>query len=155
MNGQWESEVRGSWTGISRAPYLKAVGLWPNGNCWYGGGLFIDSQKFWLNGSCGHTVLKLPQKLKAVEDFPNHQYYGGECTGVYYLRLQRDGWELIDEIKSGKFEGVTIFEKRMNNDWTLRKFAHATSDHPQGTGCEIVELQDFNNLKFEALEASY
>jgi len=40
MNGKWSSESRGSWTAISRAPYLKAVTFFPKGDCWLGGGLF-------------------------------------------------------------------------------------------------------------------
>src|SRR5947209_12822707 len=27
MNGRWHSEAKGAWTAISRAPYLKAIGL--------------------------------------------------------------------------------------------------------------------------------
>src|SRR5919198_4444283 len=27
MNGRWNSEAKGSWTAISRAPYLKALAL--------------------------------------------------------------------------------------------------------------------------------
>src|SRR5436190_19791303 len=33
MNGKWNSELKGSWTGLSRAPYLKGIGLWANGSC--------------------------------------------------------------------------------------------------------------------------
>jgi hypothetical protein len=40
MNGQWQSESRGSWSAISRAPYLRAIGFFPKGDCWHGGGLF-------------------------------------------------------------------------------------------------------------------
>jgi hypothetical protein len=27
MNGRWDSGVKGSWTGISKAPYLRALSL--------------------------------------------------------------------------------------------------------------------------------
>jgi hypothetical protein len=27
MNGKWQTEARGSWTAISRAPYLKALAI--------------------------------------------------------------------------------------------------------------------------------
>ena len=33
MNGRWQSETKGSWTAISRVPYLKAVGLYAKGDC--------------------------------------------------------------------------------------------------------------------------
>lgn len=36
MNGRWQSETKGSWTAISRAPYLKALALFSKGDCWQG-----------------------------------------------------------------------------------------------------------------------
>ncbi len=32
LNGRWQSETRGSYTAISRAPYLKAITLCPKGD---------------------------------------------------------------------------------------------------------------------------
>lgn len=49
MNGKWGGPVKGSWTAISQAPYLKALALWPWGDCWNGGGLFLTNTKFWRN----------------------------------------------------------------------------------------------------------
>lgn len=39
LNGDWKGETKGSWTGLSRAPYLKCVKMWPQGDTWGGGGL--------------------------------------------------------------------------------------------------------------------
>lgn len=39
MNGKWRSESRGSWTAISREPYLKALVFVPWGGTYGGGGL--------------------------------------------------------------------------------------------------------------------
>jgi len=33
VNGKWSSESRGSWTAISRAPYLKAIAFFPKCYC--------------------------------------------------------------------------------------------------------------------------
>ena len=33
INGHWEGEARGSWTAISRDPYLKAITLLAKGDC--------------------------------------------------------------------------------------------------------------------------
>lgn len=57
MNGKWNSEAKGSWTAIGRAPWLKAVSLYAKGDCWNGGGLFIDDKVFWLNDGYGHERL--------------------------------------------------------------------------------------------------
>ncbi|EDN66679.1 conserved hypothetical protein [Beggiatoa sp. PS] len=60
MNGKPRSEVRGSWTAISKAPYLKAIGLWAKGDCWHGGGLFLSNTEFWLNELYAHKLLQAP-----------------------------------------------------------------------------------------------
>src|SRR5437762_11282439 len=56
MNALWDSEAKGAWTAVSRAPYLKAIALWPKGDCWNGGGLFISNDRYWLNDGYGHEV---------------------------------------------------------------------------------------------------
>src|SRR6266542_1526440 len=94
MNGQWGSEVLGSWTAVSSAPYLKALGLWAKGDCWNGGGLFVSNHEFWLNDGYGHKTMQEAPSLKHRSDCPWPNGYGGECPGVDYVRLQRDGWEL-------------------------------------------------------------
>src|SRR5438067_10571875 len=38
--GRVNSPTKGSWTAISRVPWLKAVVLHGKGDCWLGGGLF-------------------------------------------------------------------------------------------------------------------
>lgn len=34
-----------SWTAVSRAPWLYALGLWPWGSTWGGGGRFLDNRR--------------------------------------------------------------------------------------------------------------
>jgi hypothetical protein len=88
----WNSATGGSWTAISRAPYLKAVTLLAKGDCWSGGGLFTDNQRYWLNDGYGHTQMHDTGEVRRDVGYRPHENYGGECPGVYYLRLQRDGW---------------------------------------------------------------
>src|SRR5262245_33339602 len=33
MNGKWHSEAKGAWTAISYVPYLKALAIFPKGDC--------------------------------------------------------------------------------------------------------------------------
>jgi hypothetical protein len=97
--------MKGSWTEISRSPYLKALALWPWGDCWNGGGLFLADSRFWRNAGYladePDTVGRLRRKLVEEPGYPFEENYGGECPGVYYLRLQRDGWKLV-RIESGQ-----------------------------------------------------
>lgn len=134
MNGRWRSETKGSWTAISNAPYLQAVALFAKGDGWHGGGLFHTNWEFWLNGAYGHTPLREHPGLTRVAAFPWHETYGGECPGVYYIRLQRDGWAM-GETAAQNGGRVAVFEKPIAGDWVLRKYAHETAGPPIGRGC--------------------
>lgn len=135
MNGKWESETKGSWTAISKAPYLKAVGLWAKGDCWHGGGLFMENDQYWINDGYGHRELKIPWDLVRVSS-ELEGGVGGECFSVYFPRLLRDGWTLAAEPDSADDNsGTWRFEKVTRAGWTLRKHVHSSSYRQQGKGC--------------------
>jgi hypothetical protein len=134
MNGRWQSDVKGSYTAIARAPYLKAVTLFPKGDCWQGGGLFTTSDRYWLNG-CHDEANYDSGECRRDPDYRPVGSYGGECPSVYYHRLQRDGWILMDRLSAGSTEHWDIFEKPVGNGWVLRKIAHAEVGAPPGKGC--------------------
>jgi hypothetical protein len=76
---------------------------------------------------------------KLVEDtrFSRHKNFGGECPGVYYIRLQRDGWKLVSHEKLEDWHHVTTFEKPVKGGWVLRKRAfegHGKGKDAQGRG---------------------
>jgi hypothetical protein len=133
MNGRWESETKGSWTAISRVPFLKAITLFAKGDCWHGGGLFVSNRQFWLNDGYGHTMLKSSGEVREAYNYKPKDNFGGECLHVYYNRLQRDDWVMSKE----KYEGATLFEKQLPRSWKLRKLAFAESSigGPAGQGC--------------------
>lgn len=133
MNGRWSSETRGSWTAVSRAPWLKALVLLGKGDCWNGGGLFTSDRRYWLNGC--HSMIRDSRDVERDESFRPVGAYGGECPGVYYLRLQRDGWTLQDGLSAGWGDECAVFEKALPNGWILRKYAHAEVGAPPGKGC--------------------
>jgi hypothetical protein len=137
VNGRWRSRVGGSWTAISRVPYLKAIGLYGKGDCWEGGGLFLSNQKFWLNDHYFQParVQFEPPRLQRDATYWPEQRYNAEDTGVYYVRLQRDGWELIEQRQANKHDAIAVFDKAMPNGWTLRKIAHEQIGAPPGKGC--------------------
>ena len=88
----------GSWTAVSRPPYLTALALWPKGDAWGGGGLFETENKLLLNHQSSMTALApgfaLPPRLR-VEPFGGFSGRG-EDGPIEHTRLQRDGWTLID-----------------------------------------------------------
>ena len=140
MNGRWHTRVKGSWTAISRAPYLKALTLLAKGDCWNGGGLFLSAREYWLNGGDCHELLEDQSSLRRSNEYHWRESYGGECPGVYYIRLQREGWELKNRY-GAQGDSVTVFEKRVGDRWVLRKLAHETVSHPVGRGCYFDEHQ--------------
>lgn len=48
LNGQWGSETKGSYTVISKPPFFTALKLFPQGDTYGGGGLFIDRTRFYV-----------------------------------------------------------------------------------------------------------
>lgn len=206
MNGKWQSEVKGSWTAISHTPWLKAISLFPKGDCWNGGGLFTCNNSYWLNDGFSHENVSDVDELKRDIKYEPRENYGGECPSVYYLRLQRDGWRLLERSSNSIYDSHTVFEKIIKDGWLLVKTAHEQMGAPEGKGCywdehacvnessgDIVTfpdwewaeyrnsrllfcengclystkiktlpklegvnlLYDFNNMKFEELEAPY
>ena len=135
MNGKHEFEAKGAWTAISRAPYLKAIALFPKGDCWHGGGLFTGPGRYWLNDGRGHSVLRDSSEVRRDKTFQPVDPYGSECLGVYYPRLVRDGWTLVECESETRLKEHHVFEKPAMSGWTLRKIANAQVDSPIGKGC--------------------
>ncbi len=136
MNGKWASETKGSWTAVSRAPWLKALVLLGKGDCWNGGGLFTSNSTYWVNDGYGHFPLQESSEVRRDLKFQPAGRFGAECTSVYYPRLLRDGWTLRTRIDNGKLNGCAVFEKvHPRKGWILRKFAHEEVGAPPGRGC--------------------
>jgi hypothetical protein len=92
-----DHEYTYAWTAVSRAPWLTALALWPKGDCWWGGGLFLSDRTLWLNHrpeeAEPHPAHR-PTGLAAVEPNPGAH---GEDEPIYRRRLERDGWALRQE----------------------------------------------------------
>lgn len=133
MNGRPNTATGGSWTALSRTPYLKALTLYGKGDCWNGGGLFRDDHSYWLNdGPFPHIRLQDDAPLTRVDHMPAVL---GECPPVYYERLVRDGWTLGETIGAESHTRVVLIDKTVSPRWTLRKRAHATVNAGPGRGC--------------------
>lgn len=137
MNGRWDSETRGAWTAISKAPWLKAIKLYTKGDCWEGGGLFLSENKFWLNDRYFDEDSELISSEEVIRDdsYSPEGEFGAEDTGVYYRKLLRDGWKLTDNIEYDKRHKEALFEKTLTNNWTLKKKAHEQVGSDEGKGC--------------------
>ena len=85
-----------SWTAISKPPYFTALALWPKGDCWNGGGIFLNEKKILLNHPSHQTALQSGTYLKGVRVAETAEYRGEDST-VYDKVRVRDGWKLIQE----------------------------------------------------------
>lgn len=87
----------GSWTAVSRPPYLTALALWPKGDAWGGGGVFESESLLALNHAAYET--ELAQGFSTPKHFrvtPFGEYSGrGEDGPVAVARDHRDGWRLV------------------------------------------------------------
>jgi len=159
MNGRWDSAARGSWTAISRVPYLKALALYPKGDCWFGGGLFLGNHTFWINGGISDLLdPTVPSGNLRVDRLHKPKpSYGGECPGVYYHRLQRDGWKYVEHQEIDKDSAFDVFDKELTYGWILRKIAHSTLKKEEGKAVyrdahELLRLTSGNRLQFSDWE---
>ena len=144
MNGRWQSEVQGAWTAIAKVPWLKAIELLPKGDCWQGGGLFLEDTTYWVNGYACHDLLFSSSEVTINKSYQPKNQYGGECPNVYYNRLQRDGWTLIENREQEQWHKQNIFEKPLLHHWKIQKICHAQLGSPPGKGCywDEHELHD-------------
>ena len=96
----------GTWTAISRPPYFTALALWPLGDTWWGGGLFVDD-----------TIVRLNHPEHQTQCHPDHlpptslrilvePMVFWDCT-VLSERMDRDGWTLHSQAKR-VYRGQTI-----------------------------------------------
>lgn len=105
---------------IGRVSSLKTLAFFPKGDCWNGGGLFLDNNRYWLNGDGCHQQSRGSTDLQREQ---THRPVGGrksECLSVYYPRLLRDGWRLKDHLSAGLTDGCGMFEKPLADGWLQR-----------------------------------
>ena len=109
----------GTWTAVSRPPYLTALALWPKGDAWGGGGLFDSSRDLRINHrsslfAVGTAELADGYTLpKGFRVRPLGAYSGrGEDEPILGMRLERDGWR---ELEAGE---VSDYSSKARFRWT-------------------------------------
>lgn len=129
----------GSWTAISKPPFLTALSLWPKGDAWGGGGLFQDERKLLLNhqfnGSCVALALGFGLN-RGMQVHPCGQWSGrGEDEPINSTILGRDGWRVI-EAGEGQINGMSasafysftrprVLQKSTTNGRSLQMILHS------------------------------
>jgi hypothetical protein len=88
-----KSDYTYKWTAISKPPYFTALALWPLGDEWYGGGVFLNDKTVCLCQASGRA-------------HPDHKPEGLNVSAnmgleIFRKRDLRDGWQVVQQ---GRFE---------------------------------------------------
>lgn len=126
QGARWRSNYQGAWTAVSRAPWLHALALWPEGSTWGGGGRFIADRELVLR-SGGLTT------------HPDHPAHGLKLAKGDCPRHGSEGLVAESEWSGCDHNGRTVFT-REGKLWSR-------------TGASDVALADFNGLKPDPQEA--
>lgn len=95
-------EYKGSWTAISKPPYLTALALWPKGDTWGGGGFFLTEKKLWINHP-KYDANPHPKHLPIGLNITTKQWSVDDPSPVLTSRLRRNGWmNLMESSKQNK-----------------------------------------------------
>jgi hypothetical protein len=86
-----DSDYTYAWTALSRPPWLTALALWPKGDCWHGGGLFLGNKRLLLNHRPERAKPHPRHRPQSLEVVSNPDA-AGEDDPIYSQRLDRDGW---------------------------------------------------------------
>lgn len=114
-----------TWTAVSRPPYFTALALWPKGDAWGGGGLFLNENEVLLNHP--ESALDLASGYRVPKDVKVSRLpYGGagEDDPIFSDRMVRDGWTLVDE---GKWHRQS---ENAPVSWTCEPPETWTKEHP-------------------------
>lgn len=134
LDGRWESSLGGAYTGISRAPYLKAlvlyrgIGRWSRSGYWVGPGRYrmLDGRE--PVRDCDE-VAREPRGMSGaatwVRRLLSQQPVPAwlRATRVYEARLLRAGWRRTRPPVSSQL-GLERWERTLANGWSLTKIIH-------------------------------
>ena len=155
LDGRWSNETRGSFTALSRPPYWTALSLFPEGDTWGGGGVFLDDIHYWASGDA--DIIGRDEGLSRVRLGEPEK---GCTTGI---RLMSGGRAPLDRSATRRL----LAEPRPADARAL--FARMAV--PQGDaldrydtqggclyrrqGMELEPIRDFTDMEFEPVRAPY
>jgi hypothetical protein len=123
QGSRFPTSYKGTWTAVSRAPWLHALVLWPHGDTWGGGGRFIGPRKVALR--TGMPLLTHPDHpLVGLEAAPATEAEGG--APLLFDGLREKEWSGRDQSGARVFTSAgKLFRERKGRE---------------------VEIEDFNDM---------
>ena len=105
-----------TWTAVAKTPYLKALDFYKTGDTWGGGGIFLSNQSYWHHeGIYSAEESRQESGFAVVTEYPEWNLY----RGIQFARMVRDGWSRKVLTKTEKENYYEIFERRINEHWSL------------------------------------
>lgn len=101
------------WTAISRAPWLRAVAVFPQDHTWHGGGAFTADGRVFLNGATPPRTLPDGLLPAAPTAYP-HGTDGFHMGGLYPAMMAARGWRIVS---GDRYD--TVLERPVAGGWTL------------------------------------
>jgi hypothetical protein len=181
-DGRPHREHGPAWTAISRAPWLKAIALYAEGDTWGGGGMFTGPRTYW-HGSAHRGVRETNEVRRDDQaawpqvwhdrwaetgwSFHKQMDAAGQAQGYREKELPR-GWKLRLKFGGGyEVEHVRSQSLWFFSDWTWAEWDRerlvwakagclftAALDRETGIGTPTL-LHDFNGMTFEERQAPY
>lgn len=168
----WQFDNLRYWTAVSRVPYLKALAFYPELGCH--GGLFVANRRYFnydgalsIGGYESREVLREaqppdPVNLRIRDGWISvGRWQVFEKSLSYRWSLRRTDYSPRDQYTLAKGETVLSYPDWEWADIDRTRLAWASGGKLwAGRMCKtglhkIKRLKDFNDMKFEAIEAPY
>ena len=155
LDGRWKADTRGSYTCISRPPYWTALALFPQGDTWGGGGVFLDNRHYFAHG--GSDIIGRDDGLARVNLGEAEK---GCTTGIRLMNGKRAPLDraatrrLLDEPRpSDMFE---LFQRMAPPPGdALDRYDTVGGRLYRRNGQELELIRDFTDMEFENIRAPY
>jgi hypothetical protein len=105
----WQREYKGTWTAVSRPPYLTALALWPVGGRWVGDAVFVDDQTIMVGwaGEPQHHRDHPPGPLPVL---------GWRAAGLSCQRSSEFGWQGSTDVRK------TSADLTLGREWPVGRY---------------------------------
>ena len=156
LDGRWGSEARGSFTALSRPPYWTALSLFPEGDTWGGGGVFLDNRHYWASGDT--DIIGRDDELSRVKlGEPDDK---GCTTGIRLMSggrapLSREATKRLLAKPKPKNSGELFERMAVPSDDALSRYDMQGGKLYRRNGMDLDLIRDFTDMEFEPIRAPY
>ena len=137
------SRITHKWTALSYPPYFTALAIWPAGDTWDGGGMFLSSRSIWLCYDRRHLEKRTYRHIIIEASFRPERFREHSL---------RDGWEMVEP---GEFGRERVPDGVPGQGLRMRAITHRPmiwrKYRPDHRYCLVTELYRERDFSFEPL----